>query len=67
MENLQEKLLFELRKFNKVLVIFILYIDNLLMKWSGGKIANMDSFFDFFDKSDPYLKFSKIRKDNTFI
>lgn len=37
------------------------------MKWKGGKIANVDSFFDFFDKSDPYLKFSKVRSDNTFI
>lgn len=28
---------------------------------------NTDSFFDFWDKSDPYLKFIKIRSDNTFI
>lgn len=40
---------------------------SLQMKWRGGKIANVDSFFDFFDKSDPYLKFSKVRSDNTFI
>lgn len=38
-----------------------------MMKWKGGKIANVDSFFDFFDKSDPYLKFMKVREDNTFI
>lgn len=37
------------------------------MKWTGKKIANVDSFFDFFDKSDPYLKFLKIRGDNTYI
>lgn len=37
------------------------------MKWRGRKIANVDSFFDFFDKSDPYLKFMKVRQDNTFI
>jgi hypothetical protein len=28
---------------------------------------NTDSFFDFWDKSDPYLKFLKIRSDNTYI
>ena len=28
---------------------------------------NTDSFFDFWDKSDPYLKFQKIRADNSFI
>jgi hypothetical protein len=28
---------------------------------------NVDSFFDFWDKSDPYLKFLKIRDDNTII
>jgi hypothetical protein len=28
---------------------------------------NTDSFFDFWDKSDPYLKFLKIRDDNTYI
>ncbi len=27
----------------------------------------MDSWFDFWDKSDPYLKFMKIREDNSFI
>lgn len=37
------------------------------MKWKGGKIANVDSYFDFWDKSDPYLKFLKVRQDNTFI
>ncbi len=28
---------------------------------------NTDSFFDFWDKSDPYLKFLKLREDNTYI
>lgn len=42
-------------------------LDSLTMQWRGGKIANVDSFFDFWDKSDPYLKFLKIRPDNTFI
>lgn len=40
---------------------------SLMMKWRGTKIANVDSFFNFIDKSDPYLKFSKVRQDNTFI
>lgn len=37
------------------------------MKWKAVKLMNTDSFFDFWDKSDPYLKFIKIRSDNTFI
>ncbi len=28
---------------------------------------NTDSIFDFWDKSDPYLKFLKVRDDNTYI
>ena len=47
--------------------IFSWHIDELHMNWKGGKIANVDSRFDFWDKSDPYLKFLKIRQDNTFI
>lgn len=35
------------------------------MKWRGEKIANMD--MAFFGKSDPFLKFLKIRSDNTYI
>lgn len=42
-------------------------VDSLNMKWRGTKIANVDSFFNFIDKSDPYLKFSKVRQDNTLI
>ena len=37
------------------------------MKWSAKKLMNTDSWFDWWDKSDPYLKFLKIRKDNTLI
>ena len=37
------------------------------MKFKGRKLMNTDSFFDFWDKSDPYLKFLKIRNDNTFV
>jgi hypothetical protein len=38
-----------------------------MMKWKGLKLMNTDSWFDFINKSDPYLKFFKIRLDNTFI
>jgi hypothetical protein len=38
-----------------------------LMKWKGVKLMNTDSIFDWWDKSDPYLKFLKIRSDNTFL
>lgn len=37
------------------------------MKWKGGEIANVDSHIRFWDKSDPYLKFLRVRKDDTFI
>lgn len=37
------------------------------MRWSAAKLYNTDSFFDFWDKSDPYMKFLKIRDDNTFV
>ena len=30
------------------------------MKWQARKLINTDSWFDFWDKSDPYLKFLKI-------
>lgn len=39
----------------------------LKMKWRAQKLINTDSWFDWWDMSDPYLKFLKIRKDNTFI
>ena len=28
-------------------------------------MANVDSFFDFWDKSDPYLKFIKLKEDGS--
>ena len=37
------------------------------MKFKGAKLMNTDSFFDFWDKSDPYLKFLKVRDDNTYL
>lgn len=37
------------------------------MRWNAIKLTNTDSFFDFWDKSDPYLKFLKIRDDNSYI
>ena len=37
------------------------------MKLRGQKLMNTDSIFDFWDKSDPYLKFLKLREDNTFV
>ena len=37
------------------------------MGWKAHKLANMDSHFDFWDKSDPYLKFMKLRGDNSFV
>jgi len=37
------------------------------MKFRAQKLMNTDSIFDFWDKSDPYLKFLKLREDNTYI
>lgn len=37
------------------------------MKWKARKLMNTDSWFDFWDKSDPYIKFLKVRTDNSFI
>jgi len=37
------------------------------MKYKAQKLMNTDSIFDFWDKSDPYLKFLKLRDDNTFL
>jgi hypothetical protein len=45
----------------------VLFLVFAKMKWKAVKLMNTDSFFDFWDKSDPYLKFIKIRSDNTFI
>lgn len=37
------------------------------MKWKAVKLMNTDSWFDFWDKSDPYLKLLKIRRDKTLV
>lgn len=37
------------------------------MKWKAEKLMNTDSIFDWWNKSDPYLKFLKIRSDNSYI
>jgi hypothetical protein len=42
-------------------------VEYALMKFKGVKLMNTDSIFDWWDKSDPYLKFLKIRSDNTFL
>ncbi len=47
--------------------IFLLAIEYLRMKWKSRKLMNTDSWFDFWDKSDPYLKFLKVRTDNSFV
>lgn len=49
------------------MVNFILISEFLKMKFRGVKLMNTDSIFDFWDKSDPYLKFLKIRDDNTYV
>ena len=37
------------------------------MDWRAGKIANVDSsVFDFWKKNNSFLKFMKIRGDNTY-
>ena len=38
-----------------------------IMKWKAKKLMNTDSYFDFWDKSDPYIKLLKIREDNSLI
>ena len=46
---------------------FFSEIDYLKMKWRASKLMNTDSWFDFWDKSDPYLKLLKIRRDKTLV
>ena len=67
MKRRQENSSFEHKKWSKVHVLVVYKPDELTMHWIGGKIANVDSHFDFWDKSDPYLKFIKVREDNTLI
>ena len=31
------------------------------MQWKGKKLKNVDSWFDFINKSDPFLRFYKQR------
>ena len=37
------------------------------MKWKAVKVMNTDSIFDWWNKSDPYLKFLKLRQDGTTV
>ena len=65
--NLQEKLSSEPTKFKVLHVTIFLNSEALIMSWVGRKLKNVDSHFDFWDKSDPYLKFMKLRGDNSFV
>ena len=47
----------------KILILFRIYKDEMESK----ETPEYRFIFDFWDKSDPYLKFLKIRTDNTFI
>lgn len=38
--------------------------DLVYMEWNGIKLANTDGIFD---KSDPFLRFLRLRPDNTYI
>lgn len=42
-------------------------LEFLMMKFKAEKLTNTDSYFDWWNKSDPYLKFLKIRADNSYI
>ena len=56
--------------FNLALTAIVSHYDNSVfyqMNWRAKKLLNTDSFFDFWDKSDPYIKFMKIRTDNSLI
>lgn len=52
---------------NNVIVNKFNNLEIINMKWRARKLMNTDSWFDFWDKSDPYLKFQKIRSDNSLI
>ena len=56
-----------MKKLQSLIVHFYVDLEYMKMKFKGIKLLNTDSMFDFWDKSDPYLKFIKIRDDNTFI
>lgn len=42
-------------------------IEHYEFKFKAAKLMNTDSWFDFWDKSDPYLKYLKIRNDNSLV
>ena len=46
---------------------FFAKLEKICMRWRAEKLKNVDSWFDFWDKSDPYLRFLKIRNDDTNI
>ena len=56
-----------MREINRLKLYTIFYKEYLKIKWRAEKLYNTDSFFDFWDKSDPYLKFLKVRTDNSLI
>ncbi len=60
-------LLLEYNRVRRAAVILNVYLEIFSFKWKGRKLMNTDSWFDFWDKSDPYLKFFKVRNDNTLI
>lgn len=42
-----------------------MYLDFYKMKWKGKKLMNTDSYFDFWDKSDPYLKILRVEGNSS--
>ena len=46
---------------------WLIILEFVTMKWKAEKLTNTDSYFDWWNKSDPYLKFLKIREDNSYI
>jgi hypothetical protein len=46
---------------------YFIISEYIALKFKARKLLNTDSWFDWWDKSDPYLKFLKIRSDNSFI
>ncbi len=61
MANQEENLLSDVKSSLNQIVIILIYLDFVKMKYRAQKLMNTDSFFDFWDKSDPYLKFLKLR------
>jgi hypothetical protein len=44
-----------------------LFLEFVTMKWKAAKLMNTDSVFDWWNKSDPYLKFLKVRQDGSLV